>query len=388
MREAANTRVLIVGGGIGGLSAGIALRRAGFDVAIFERASDLQTIQTGGGFHLWANATRALSQLGLCERAEAVGAPIERTEFRTWQGTLLGTWPVGEVGRRLGVPNLGISRKDLHRMLADALPDGVVQRAAECVGFSQEPGRVKVQFADGREEHGDVLIGADGIRSAIRARLHGSGEPRYAGYTQWQALTDFPDTQAPFDLEQVVFGRGLRFVHHRVGQGRLFWAAIVYAPEGSNRKTEGRKASLLAAFKNWHGPIAAMIEATDETAIGGKGVYDRPPLTRWGAGQITLLGDAAHPMTTNLSQGGCLAIEDAVVLARCLRACRDIPSALRDYEGLRMQRTAPITRLSWRLAVVGGWEHPAACALRDRALKQILGGVGRRAHERDMAYPL
>jgi 2-polyprenyl-6-methoxyphenol hydroxylase-like FAD-dependent oxidoreductase len=387
--SASSGRVLIVGAGIGGLSAAIALQRAGIEATVYERASDLRRVQLGGGLHMWPNAMRALAQLGVTEQVWASGTPLERTEYRTWRGKLLGAWPVGEVGRALGYPDVGLSRADLHQgVLAGAVDAGALRLGKECTGFSQDGEGVTVRFADGSEERGELLIGADGIRSAIRAQLLGPAPPRYAGYTQWQAITDFRHQSITPGLERVYFGPGLRVVVHHVGGERLFWAGVTYNPETGRQGGDERKAMLLRRFGTWHAPIPEMLAATDEDAITWMDVYDRPPVARWGEGRVTLLGDAAHPMTTNLSQGGCLAIEDAAVLANCLGREGPVPAALRRYEARRIPRTRTFATRSHRIAMIGGAKNPLLCLARDFVFGRIFDGPALRQHRQDMAYAL
>jgi len=161
-------RVMIVGAGIGGVTAAVALRRNGLDVTVFERAGDLSRIQVGLGVLLWPNATRALQEAGLGERAEAAGALVEVMEWGSAQGESWASWPVGEEGRKLGAPAVGITRASLHAAISEALEDGVLELGAEYVGFEQDEGGVTARFADGREERGSVLVGADGIDSVVR----------------------------------------------------------------------------------------------------------------------------------------------------------------------------------------------------------------------------
>ena len=245
---------------------------------------------------------RALRELGLAERVEERGVRIELTEFRTSRGRLLGAWPLEGLAREHGVPDVGISRADLHQALAEAVPDGVVRTGAECVGFEQEEGGVRVLLASGESVTGTVLVGADGVQSVIRAQLLGPAPPDYAGYTQIQSLVEGQgDVLAP-GLEQVIFGPGARAILHAVGGGRLFWAAATYRPEGLPAAGGETKQELVARYRGWAGPIGAAIEATPEERIFGFDIYDRLPVERWGTGLVTLLGDAAHPLTTNLSQ--------------------------------------------------------------------------------------
>jgi 2-polyprenyl-6-methoxyphenol hydroxylase-like FAD-dependent oxidoreductase len=371
-------RALIVGGGIGGLSAAIGLRSAGIEVEVLEKIDDPAKAQVGGGFHVWANGFRALQELGLEDRAREIGAVLERTEFRSWRGSELAVWPLEEISREVGATDLGVSRSDLQRMLYDAADAGTIRSGAELTAFSDDGAGVTATLADGGEDRADFLVGADGLRSTVRARLLGKEEPDYAGYIQWQTATDEGADLLERGLERITFGPGLRTVVHHVGGGKLFWAGAIYGPESGAGAPPRRREMLLERFRGWPPPIEAAIESTPEEAIVGLPVYDRKPVKRWGTGRVTLLGDAAHPMTTNTGQGGNQAILDAVALARSLRSEPDVETALRRYEQRRIADTMPLVKRSRQAANWNAWSDPVRSRLRDFILGKALPGPGLR----------
>ena len=382
-------RALIVGGGIGGLTATRALARAGIEVAEFERASSLEQVQVGGAIHVWHNGMRGLKLLGLGDQVEALGgrgAAVETAEMRNWRGRLITSWSPGEVERELGAPTVGVVRPELHGVLVGGVEEGVLRLGKECVGFDQDSGGVTARFADGGEETGDVLIGADGLTSAIRRQLHGDQPTRFARYASWQALTEFEDDAAPVGLFRIIWGPGARFLHYRVSAERVYWEGIFATEAGGSDPPGGRKQAVLERFGEWFHPVPAIVEATEEDAIARHDVYDRPPLKSWGEGRVTLLGDAAHPMTNAAGQGANQAIEDAVVLGRVLEGAGDPVTALRTYEGRRIRRTARVTSLAWNLTALSRWRSPAACAVRDRLLTAMFALGAKRAQRKDMAY--
>ena len=382
-------KVLIVGGGIGGLTTAIALRRAGIEAVVYERAADVRAIQLGGGIHLWHNGMRGLQQAAVAEQVEALGgrsAAVEEAEFSTAKGKTLAKWPIGELEREVRAPTIGIVRPELHRVLLDALDPDAIRLGTTCVGFNEEPDGISVLFDGGASDKGDVLIGADGMRSTVRAQLHGPEEPRFAGYASWQAFAEFDDDRAPVGLFRVIFGRGARFLHYRVGPRRVYWEGI-FATEAGGQDPEGaRKEAVLQCFAGWREPVTAIVEATDESAIGRADIYDRAPIKTWGTGRVTLLGDAAHPMTNALGQGANQAIEDAIVLTNQLTGSGDPVEALRAYEQMRISRTSKFVRRSAFMTSLSEWQRPWAVAIRDRWFSVALGTVIYKGVKSDMAY--
>ncbi|CAN5847324.1 FAD-dependent monooxygenase [soil metagenome] len=362
-------KALIIGGGIGGLATAIALRNVGVEVAVFERVAQLHEV--GAGLSLWANAIKALKLLGLAESINKISIPEVQGGIRAWHGEVLTTTSTEELQRALGQPNIVLHRAELHAALLNALKTEPVHFAQLCTGFQQDVDGVTAHFADGAQVRGDLLIGADGLHSVVRAQLHGKQKPRYAGYTAWRSLVDFAPEQL---LPGETWGAGVRFGQVPMSGQRAYWFAAKNAPEGA-RSPEGEKAELLRIFRDWHVPITALIEASAENTILRNDIYDRPPLRHWGENRVSLLGDAAHPMTPNLGQGACQALEDAVVLARCLRDRKDIPAALRVYEAQRIPRTNSIVTQSRRVGEIGQWERPLAIQLRKFLLKQVVARI-------------
>jgi 2-polyprenyl-6-methoxyphenol hydroxylase-like FAD-dependent oxidoreductase len=240
------------------------------------------------------------------------------------------------------------------------------------VGVEQDSEGVRACFANGQEVRGAVLIGADGIRSTVRAGLWGAESPRYAGYTAWRGVARVardppPGAEAGFEA----WGCGARLGAVTIGGRRVYWFATRNAPEGEADSPRGRKADVLDLLSGWHPTMRALIAATGESAILRHDIYDRLPRARWGQGRVTLLGDAAHAMTPNLGQGACQAIEDAVVLADALRGAADPVAGLRAYESARAPRTARIVRQSWLMGRIGQWEQPGLCRVRAAVMRAM-----------------
>jgi 2-polyprenyl-6-methoxyphenol hydroxylase-like FAD-dependent oxidoreductase len=370
---AARVRVAVIGAGIGGLTAAIALRRAGLEVEIFEQAPEIREV--GAGITVQCNAVTALAELGLAERARALGH--EQKLFRVCDASGRLLYEARPETILATAPQLAMHRATLQAMLLDAAGRERVHTGKRCTGFEPSPSGVRARFDDGAETEADVLVGADGIHSAVRAQLLGDTPPRYAGYTGWRGVcrrvTDRGELWPP-GVSTEAWGRGRRFGIVPIDDARLYWYATRNAAAGAVDATPAR-AHLFEIFAGWFDPVAAILEATAETSILRNDILDRPPVERWGEGRVTLLGDAAHPMTPNLGQGGCQAIEDAVVLGRTLghaaKSGSDLAAALRGYEAARRPRTRWIVEQSWRLGHAAQWENAWARAARDAGLRAL-----------------
>ena len=358
-------RVVVVGAGIGGLSAAHALIRSGADVSVYERMPELREV--GSGLTLWVNAMRALEKFGMADPVAAAGAEVHRIENRKWNGGELKALPIARVGEKYGRHSISIHRGALQTTLADALPDGVLHLGVACTGFEQNGGGVHVHFSDGREERADVLVGADGIRSAVRTQLLGAPQPRYSGYTCWRSAAHLEHPLLEPTIYTQLYGRGSNFGIFPIGDGYWSWYGTKMTPPGGSPNASGGewKREAVAQFANWYPTVPAVIDATDESAFVRQDIYDLKPVQSWGEGRVTLLGDAAHATTPTLGQGGCMAIEDAVVLARSLTQYDDVPAALQQYAAQRRSRANGIVRSARRQGFLYHGANPIVGAVRD-----------------------
>jgi 2-polyprenyl-6-methoxyphenol hydroxylase-like FAD-dependent oxidoreductase len=343
-------RILVAGAGLGGLTAAIALRQSGAEVTVLERAQDLSTVQVGGGIHLWPNGLRPLAALGLLDRVREMVGPsgvMSAAEFRTWRDRRIVGFSLAE--EEYGLPSLAVVRRDLHALLADALGADSIRTGAAVEGFDEDADAVTVRVAGGGVERCSALVGADGLQSSVRRIQLADGDPRYKGYTTWAAIADFDHPAVLPGMFRVYFGPGLRFVYYPVRRGRVYWEVIKGTPAGGRDPEKDRAAAVAEFFPEWPRPIVELIQATPDAAITRSDVYDRPPAQRWSSQRVTLLGDAAHPMTNAIGQGANQAIEDGVVLGRCIGR-GDLSAALAEYERLRLPRTTTIVKVSHTLA--------------------------------------
>jgi 2-polyprenyl-6-methoxyphenol hydroxylase-like FAD-dependent oxidoreductase len=358
------TRAIVIGAGIGGLATGIALRRAGCEVEVYERADDLRHV--GAGISLWANAIRALDHLGVGAAVRSASVPYDVAGLRTWDGTVLASASTELLARRVGTPVIVVHRAELQSALLTAFGREGLHLDSTCTGFEQDPSGVSTTFSDGRRVRSDVLIGADGLHSAIRRQLHGAAPARYAGCTAWRSVVTF---SAQHVRASESWGHGSVFGQVPMTGGRVYWYATRREPAGGRSASE--KHELLQIFKGWHEPIEALIQAADEPTIIRNDIYDRPPITTWGAGRVTLVGDAAHPMTPFMGQGGCQALEDAVVLGRCLQQGGRVTESLRAYERVRVPRANAFVDRSWTAGRIAQLQHPLAVAARNAMFRMI-----------------
>lgn len=349
-------QAIVVGAGIGGLTAALALCSVGLDVAVYEQADALREV--GAGIQLAPNATRVLHRLGLADALGRVGVRPEAIEHKRWQdGRILLRQPLGDLCERtFGAPYYHVYRPDLLGALADALPPGVVRLGHRCVAVANGSDAVTLTFDNGVTARAPVVVGADGIHSTIRALLLGPESPRFSGSIAYRGLVP-ADRVAHLTLPRYSngwLGPERHFVHYFVGAGArlLNFVAIVPARDWriESWSATGEVADALAEFDGWHPTVRTIIAAADRTHRWA--LYDREPLETWSAGRVTLLGDAAHAMLPFMAQGACQAVEDAVVLARCLARVRPdgVPDALRRYETLRKPRVWDVQRASWRNA--------------------------------------
>jgi salicylate hydroxylase len=351
MRGGVAPTVAVVGGGIGGLTAALALLRVGLDVRVYEQARTLSEV--GAGIQLAPNCTRVLRRLGLLPAVERAAVRPAAFEFRRWDdGRLLSETPLADaVERRFGAPYWHAHRADLVAALAGALPPGRVAIGRRCAGVDERGGRVALRFADGGTAEAELVVGADGIHSAVRAALLGPEAPRFTGNVAFRGVVP-AERVALLGLERrctVRLGPGGHLVHYFVSAGRLLNLVCVLEQGSWTRESwtdEGDPAELRAAYAGWHPTVRGMVDALDAAAKWA--LFDRPPLPHWSFGRATLLGDACHPMLPYMAQGAAQAMEDAATLAACLAAAHpdELPAALRRYEALRLPRATRVQAMS------------------------------------------
>lgn len=363
---------IIIGGGIAGLTTAIALRKVGIEADVFERAPFAREV--GAGISLWANALDALAVLGLAGELHAHGFKEVHPELRTPDGRVLQR--SAPSSRDSTATSVGaMHRADLLAVLASRVDPQRIHWGQECTGVADDGQKVTAEFRDGTSMSADLLIGADGIHSLVRARCFSSTPPIYSGYTAWRAVVTSPDSNL---IACEIWGRGRRFGTIPLSEDRVYWYATHNTPETKAAPGPASKPILSELFRGWFNSTGALIDAADEAAILRNDIYDRDPLDRWCSGRIALSGDAAHPMTPNLGQGACQGIEDAVVLAASLKTSKDVAAGLVQYQRRRATRANHIVRLSRRIGQIAQWESPMLCSLRDNLVGLLPSSMSER----------
>ena len=363
-------RALIVGAGIGGLAAALALRQAGWDVRVYERAKSPREL--GFALLLAPNAMAALRRLGLAEVTIEGGFVARRGEIRRTDGTTLRAFDVADVGERLGEPTVCILRPILHGALLDAVSADAVELGHTVTGFGCVQGGVEISLDDGRRVAGDILIGADGVASAVRRQLHpNEGPPRRSGLLAVRGVAhDVAHHLGDISGVQY-FGRGIEAGVARASERAIYWYLSV-REEDARRADRADPSGFVATMtQGFDGALRAITNATRPDELRTDELFDRDPLPNWGAGSVTLLGDAAHPMLPHAGQGAAQALEDAVSLARALRPGVSVDESLRRYERARSARTRTVVGLARRNARVSAIHHAAACWIRDMAFRLV-----------------
>ena len=340
------SRMAIVGGGIGGLTAALALLRQGIDVDIYEQAPELKEV--GAGVQISSNGTRVLYALGLQEAVERISSIPTAKEIRLWSTGQ--TWKLFDLGaisiELYGFPYVLMHRRDLHGILAEAIgglkPDAL-HLGMRCIDVAQSDTSVTLRFATGETAQAPLAIGADGVHSQVRASLFGAGAAQFTGCIAWRGIV--PMERLPAQVSRTCgtnwVGAGGHVVHYPLRRGELM--NFVGILERTDWQIEswtirGTTEELANDFRGWHADVHAIIRNIEEPYKWALMV--RPPMPHWTKGRITLLGDACHPMLPLLAQGAVMALEDGFVLARCLGTYADHATAFAHYEAARRDRTA------------------------------------------------
>jgi FAD-dependent urate hydroxylase len=334
--------VVIVGAGMGGLTAALALRQAGYGVELYDRTPVLAPV--GAGVSLWSNGIKVLSRLGLGPAVREIGGLMRSMCYISKSGQELTRFSLEPLVSAVGQRPYPVARADLQRMLLGAVGLEHVTLGATCVAVEQGAASATAVFANGHRAVGDLVVGADGTHSIIRAHVLGASvERRYAGYVNYNGLVQASPALAPEDTWVTYVGDHKRASLMPVGGGRFYFFFDVPAERGAPRVAPNVADELAHHFQGWPAPVQTLIQQLDPARVTRGEIFDIEPLPKLVQGRVALLGDAAHSTAPDLGQGGCQAMEDAWVLANVL-ASNDlgVEDALQRYESARRERTTDI----------------------------------------------
>jgi salicylate hydroxylase len=333
-------KVAIIGAGLGGLAVAIALHRKGIDAQVYEKARFLRAV--GAGLSIVPNGLNSLEAIapGIVESLKQAGSQTRMLTLKKSTGEIIGQQAVNLM-EKYGQPMLQIRWSCLQEILAAALPTENIHLNYRCIGFEQNDKGVEVYFDGSKKVEAELLIGADGLNSAVRQTMIGDGEPDYAGRISWRAVLQYSHEMLhPHEVMSMTAPDGKIFGFFDLGGGYIMWSAAALSPDKlMNQSADDVKSCVQEKFTDWAEPVQAIIEATNAEDIVERPICDRPPLSEWSRGRVTLLGDAAHPMVPLLGQGANTAFEDAWELSQCLCHTPSLTAALASYEQSRKPRT-------------------------------------------------
>ncbi|MBL0742607.1 FAD-dependent monooxygenase [Chryseolinea lacunae] len=361
-------RLSIIGGGIGGLTLAIALRKKGYEPTVYESAPALKPL--GAGLGLAANAIKAFDEIGISDDVLQAGKILKKFTLRDQRGNTLSVADAESLSGRYGVPsNFTIHRADLHEVLLSKLPPHSVVLGKTCVRFDQRASGVVLHFSDGSAIETDYVMACDGVHSVFRKQLVPNSLPRYAGYTCWRAVIDTLPPSLDGEATGESWGIGRRFGIVPLSNHRVYWFATLNAPANDLSKKAYTVADLQKVFGEFHSPVPEVLAHTKNEQLIWNDIVDIKPLRQFAFGNIVLMGDAAHATTPNMGQGACMAIEDAVILAQCIAQNAEPIVAFQRFEARRLNRTRHIIVDSRRIGRVGQWENRFLINVRNTALR-------------------
>jgi FAD-dependent urate hydroxylase len=381
-------KAIVIGGGIGGLCTAIALQRVGIDTEVFEAVKVIKPV--GAAISIWPNGVKCLNYLGMKEPLRALGGPMHYMAYQEYlHGQTLTRFSLDPLIASVGERPYPVARAELQAMLLDTYGRDQVRFGKRVSGIEETPQGVTAWFEDGSQASGDFLIAADGTHSAIRPYVLGHGvDRRYAGYVNWNGLVAIDESIAPADQWTTFVGEGKRVSLMPVSDNRFYFFFDVPLPTGLAEDRSSARADLQRYFAGWAEPVQKLIAALDPETINRIEIHDIEPFEQLVRGRVALLGDAGHSTTPDIGQGGCAAMEDAVVLAIALQTnSLGIEDALLRYQEKRSHRVKDLVLKARKrcdvthgkeMAITHGWYEELKSETGERILsgmkETIMGG--------------
>lgn len=331
--------VVIIGAGMGGLTTGIALKKFGHQVRIFEQTEKI--LPVGAAISLWSNGVKCLNYLGLTDKIAKLGGQMDDLAYVDGlTGDVMTQFSLRPLIEEVGQRPYPVARADLQNMLMDEFGRDQIYLGKKMVSLEDKADYVEVHFADGSSTQADLLIGADGTHSMTRAYVLGQQvQRRYAGYVNWNGLVEISEDLAPAQQWTTYVGEGKRASLMPVADGRFYFFLDVPLPAGLENNRDEYKKLLKLYFADWCQPVQQLIERLDPQKTNRVEIHDIEPFSQFYKGRVVILGDAAHSTTPDIGQGGCQAMEDAIYLARSLQInTLGLEDALRRYQNKRNER--------------------------------------------------
>jgi len=353
-------KAIVIGAGIGGLTAGIALRQVGYEVKIYDRVRELRPV--GAGISLWSNGVKILNRLGLGDRVAEIGGRMNRMEYRHLSGALLNEISLEPLITEVGQRPYPVARRDLQNILLEAFTGsgGKLTLGAKCIDVIEGDHNITAKFEDGSEATGDLLVAADGVHSILREYVLGEKvEPKYGGYVNWNGLVPKSEDLAPADMWAIYVGEYKRASMMPVAGDRFYFFFDVPLDKGTVSDRNNYRHELREYFQGWAEPVQLLIDRLDPETVARVEIHDVGPISRMVKGRVALLGDSAHATCPDLGQGGCQAMEDGWVLANYLASTNlSVADALMRYEKERKVRTTEIVNKARnRAETIHGKDH-------------------------------
>ncbi len=342
----------IIGAGIGGLTAAIALQQRGIEAKIYEAAPEIKPL--GAGIVMATNAMLVFKRLGIAERIQRVGYPISEMFVADQDWKSIQKMEANYAVEKYGVGSYAYHRAELHQALLNELPAGAVVLNHKLISVQQDENKVSIKFENQPSEEVDLLVGADGIKSIVRESLFGISTYRYSGQTCWRSIVDMPIPSSIKRSSYELWGSkaGLRFGVVAVGKDKIYFYGTLKSNEGGTDNRDRLKQNLISTFAQFGTDVVSVLEKADLDKIIRTDIYDLKPIQHWYKDRVVLLGDAAHATTPNLGQGGCQAVEDAYVLAKALTESKNHFEAFQSYQSTRFAKANYVVKTSWQLGQI------------------------------------